>query len=76
MAFESALWDIMIMAKTNPGEDESVGGVEERIKWAFHRQLNINTFYPDAGRGLRGSCLAEGEKLNFYRQDFVHLYVY
>ena len=33
------------------GEDESVGGVEERIKWAFHRQLNINTFYPDAGRG-------------------------
>jgi len=33
------------------GKDESVGGVEERIKWAFHRQLNINTFYPDAGRG-------------------------
>lgn len=58
------------------GEDESGGGVEERIKWAFHRQLNINTFYPDAGRGLGGSCLAEGEKLNFYRQDFVLLYVY
>ena len=33
------------------GEDESVGGVEERIKLAFHRQLNINTFYSDAGRG-------------------------
>lgn len=57
------------------GEDESVGGVEERIKWAFHRQLNINTFYPDAGRGLGGFRLAEGEKLNINRQDFVLLYV-
>lgn len=58
------------------GEDESIGGVEERIKWAFHRQLNINTFYPDAGRGLRGFRPAEGGITNFYRQDFVHLYVY
>jgi hypothetical protein len=57
------------------GEDESVGGVEERIKWAFHRQLNINTFYPDAGRGLRGFRPADGEKMKFYRQDLAHLCV-
>jgi len=47
------------------GEDESGGGVEERIKWAFHRQLNINTFYPDARRGLGRSCLVEGKKNDF-----------
>ena len=41
----------------------------------LHKQLNINTFNPDARRGLGGSCLAEGEKLNIYRQDFVLLYV-
>ena len=41
----------------------------------LHKQLNINTFYPDAGRDLGGFRLAEGEKMNFYRQDFGHLYV-
>ena len=42
----------------------------------LHRQVTINTFYPDAGRGLGGFRLADEEKKNFYRQDFVLLYVY
>ena len=42
----------------------------------LHKQLNINTFYPDAGRGLGGFRPAEGEKMKLCRQDFVLLYVY
>jgi hypothetical protein len=63
------------LADAEGGEDKSGDRVEERIKWAFHRQLNINTFYPDAGRGLGGFRLAEGEIMKIYRQDFVLLCV-